>query len=65
MLPTDSTVAILNDPTNGGRAGVAAASGRPSDAERGARVRASALDFVDNPKNLKIKELMRRHFLAY
>ena len=56
MLPTDSTVAILNDPTNGGQALLLQAAGLLTRKES-AGVNSSGVDFVDNPKNLKNNEI--------
>ncbi len=56
-LPEKSTVAIPNDPTNGGRALLLLHAAGLLTLKEGVGVTASVLDIVENPKNIKIKEI--------
>lgn len=56
-LPNGATVAIPNDPTNGGRALLLLAEKGIIKLKDGAGLTATAADIAENPKNLKFKEL--------
>lgn len=56
-LNPGATIAIPNDPTNGGRALVLLESQGLIKLKPGVGHKASAADIIENPKNLKIKEL--------
>lgn len=56
-LPAGATVAVPNDPTNGGRALLLLAKQGVLKLKPDAGLKATPLDIVDNPKKLKIKEL--------
>lgn len=56
-LPDDATIAIQNDPTNGGRALLLLEANGLIELRDEAGLKASPLDITANPKNLKIVEL--------
>lgn len=56
-LNNGASVAIPNDPTNGGRALVLLAKAGLLKIKPEAGIKATVADITDNPKNLKIKEL--------
>lgn len=56
-LPDGATVAIQNDPTNGGRALLLLEAEGLIKLDPEAGLKATPLDIVENPKNLKIVEL--------
>lgn len=56
-IANGATVAIPNDPTNGGRALLLLAKAGLIQLKEGVSIEATASDIVTNPKNLKIKEL--------
>lgn len=56
-LAKDATIAIPNDPTNGGRALALLAKAGVIKLKEGVGVNATVKDVTDNPKNIKIKEL--------
>lgn len=56
-IKTGSVIAIPNDPTNGGRALALLESQKLLKLKPGLGHKATAADIVENPKNLKIKEL--------
>ncbi|MCX7176406.1 MAG: MetQ/NlpA family ABC transporter substrate-binding protein [Proteobacteria bacterium] len=56
-LAPGATVAVPNDPTNGGRALLLLAKQGVLKLKPDAGLKATPLDIVDNPKKLKIKEL--------
>lgn len=56
-LKPGATVAIPNDPTNGGRALLLLEKQGLIKLKAGAGLKAAVIDIVENPKNIKIKEL--------
>ena len=56
-LPDGASVAIPNDPTNGGRALLLLQSAQLIELKDGGNVASTPLDVVKNPKNLKFKEI--------
>lgn len=56
-LPEGATVAIPNDPTNGGRALLLLEKTGLIDLRDGAGISASRRDLLDNPKKLRIREM--------
>lgn len=56
-LPNGATVAIPNDPTNGGRALLLLQQAGIIKLKYGVGVKATPVDIVSNPKNVKLKEL--------
>lgn len=56
-LPNGATVAIPNDPTNGGRALLLLQQAGVIKLKDGVGVKATPIDIVANPKNIKLKEL--------
>ena len=56
-LPNGATVAIPNDPTNGGRALLLLEQAGLIKLKAGVGVKAATIDIIENPKNLAIKEL--------
>lgn len=56
-LPEGATVAIPNDPTNGGRALLLLEKAGLIDLRDGAGISASRRDLLDNPKKLRIREM--------
>jgi D-methionine transport system substrate-binding protein len=56
-LPDNATIAIPNDPSNGGRALLLLAAKGIITLREGAGVTATPLDITANPKNLKFQEL--------
>lgn len=56
-LPAGASVAIPNDPTNGGRALVLLEKAGQIKLKEGVGSKATVEDIIDNPKNLQIKEL--------
>jgi D-methionine transport system substrate-binding protein len=56
-LKTGATIAIPNDPTNGGRALLLLEAAGLLKLKKDAGLKATVFDIVSNPKNLKIKEL--------
>lgn len=56
-LPNGATIAIPNDPTNGGRALLLLASTGLIELSANAGLQATPLDIVSNPKNIRIVEL--------
>jgi D-methionine transport system substrate-binding protein len=56
-LPNNATIAIPNDPSNGGRALLLLAAKGIITLRAGAGVTATPLDITANPKNLKFQEL--------
>lgn len=56
-IPDGATVAIPNDPTNGGRGLVLLEKAGLLKLKQGVGFKATANDVVENPKNLKFKEL--------
>ena len=56
-LPDGATVAIPNDPTNGGRALLLLQQAGVIKLKDGVGVKAASIDIVANPKNIKLKEL--------
>lgn len=57
QLADGATIAIPNDPTNGGRALLLLQQKGVIKLKDGAGLTATAADIVDNPKHLKVKEL--------
>ena len=56
-LPAGAIIAIPNDPTNGGRALLVLEQAGLIKLREGAGLQATARDIVENPKNIKIKEI--------
>ncbi|MCB5230731.1 MAG: MetQ/NlpA family ABC transporter substrate-binding protein [Sphaerochaetaceae bacterium] len=56
-LKNGSTIAIPNDPTNGGRALLLLESGNIITLKEGAGITATPMDIASNPKNLKFREI--------
>lgn len=56
-LKKGASVAIPNDPTNGGRALQVLAAARPDQKEDGVGVNGTPLDITDNPKRIRIVEV--------
>jgi D-methionine transport system substrate-binding protein len=56
-LPAGATIAIPNDPTNGGRALLLLQSNGIITLKPGAGLEATPLDIAENPKNLRFREL--------
>lgn len=56
-LKPEAVVAIPNDPTNGGRALLLLEKQGLIKLKQGAGLKAAVIDIVENPKNIKIKEL--------
>ena len=56
-LPEGASVAIPNDPTNGGRALALLEKAGLIKLKDGVGIKATVQDIVDNPKNLKVQEL--------
>lgn len=56
-LPEGASIAIPNDPTNGGRALLLLQSAQMIELKDGGNVSSTPLDVVKNPKNLKFKEI--------
>lgn len=56
-LPQGATIAIPNDPTNGGRALLLLASAGLIELKQGAGITATPLDIVKNAKGLKFREI--------
>lgn len=56
-LPEGATVAIPNDPTNGGRALLLLQANKLIKLRDGAGLKASPADIVENPKKIKVVEL--------
>lgn len=56
-LPDGAIISIPNDPTNGGRALLVLEQAGLIKLREGAGLQATARDIVENPKNIKIKEI--------
>jgi D-methionine transport system substrate-binding protein len=56
-LKNNAEIAIPNDPSNGGRALLLLQQAKLITLKDGVGVKATVQDIVDNPKNLKIKEI--------
>lgn len=56
-IKNEAQIAIPNDPTNGGRALALLAKAGLIKLKAGVTIEATVADIVDNPKNLKIREL--------
>ncbi|SJZ71110.1 MetQ/NlpA family ABC transporter substrate-binding protein [Selenihalanaerobacter shriftii] len=57
QLPKGATIAIPNDPTNGGRALLLLAKAGVFELKEGVGINATVSDIVENPKNIKIHEV--------